>query len=250
MYTTLIEKCGFDSSHIIVIYMDGKGEDGNMPVNYPATESALKAAVAGLQTKLASKSTLFTFFTNHGGGYDTTLNVAEGGRNDENHDEEAQDIKKWDEELYFYQQTPNDLWDDSLTTLFQNINCNRFIILAEPCFGGGLIHDLRGTNRMIFTAANEYESSYGDYSASNTDFDTFSYYFTCALNGTTYDGKPAPADSNGDGKVSMLEAFLYAQSQDKETEHPMMDDSGDGIGTPSPSPNSSHGRLAAITWLK
>ena len=103
---------------------------------------------------------------------------------------------------------------------------------------------------MIFTAANQYENSYGDYSADNIDFDTFSYYFTCALNGATYDGKPVNADTNGDGHVSLLEAFLYAQAQDKEMEHPMMDDSGDGIGTSTPSAGSGHGRLAANTWLK
>jgi hypothetical protein len=48
----------------------------------------------------------------------------------------------------------------------------------------------------------------------------------------------------------MLEAFRYAQAMDKETEHPEMDDSGDGIPTSSPTATSTHGRLAANTWLK
>ena len=249
MYNTLTKKCGFDSSHIIVIYADGKAEDTNMPVDYPATAQAFKNAVATLQNELTPNSIFFTFFTNHGGGYDTLAGVSEGGRPDENNDEEPQDSKRWDEEIYLYQQTPNDLWDDSLTAWFKKLPCNKMIILGEPCFGGGLIHDLRGLNRMIFTAANQYENSYGDYSADNIDFDTFSYYFTCAINGATYDGKPVDADTNKDGKVSLLEAFLYAQSMDKEAEHPQMDDSGDGISTPSPDPNTSHGRLAASTWL-
>jgi hypothetical protein len=250
MYTTLTTKYAFPPNHIIVIYADGKGEDPQVPVDYPATIAGFKTAVSALNARLTPNSTLFMFFTNHGGGYDTLAGVSEGGRADENSDEEAQDIKRWDEELFLYQQTPNDLWDDSLTRWFAPLTYNKLIILAEPCFGGGLIHDLRGPNRMIFTAANQYENSYGDYSYGNIDFDTFSYYFTCALNGSTYDGKPVNADTNGDGKVSMLEAFLYAQSMDKETEHPQLDDSGDGIGTPSPSPAGTHGRLAANTWLR
>ena len=250
MYATLVEKCGFQPQNIIVIYADGRGEDQNIPVNYPATETAFKTAINTLEQNLTKNSTLFTFFTNHGGGYDTLAGVSEGGRPDANNDEEPQDLKKWDEEIYLYQQTPNDLWDDSLTAWFANLQCNKMIILGEPCFGGGLIHDLRGPNRMIFTAANQYEQSFGDYSNDNLDFDTFSYYFTCALNGATYDGKPVDADTNKDGKVSMLEAFLYAKANDKESEHPLMDDSGDGIGTGTPSPTASHGRLAASTWLK
>ena len=80
-----------------------------MPVDYPATIAGIKAARAKLQNQLTSNTTLFTFFTNHGGGYDTLAGVSEGGRPDLNNDEEPQDIKKWDEEVYLYQQTPNDL---------------------------------------------------------------------------------------------------------------------------------------------
>jgi Peptidase C13 family len=250
MYNTLTGKYGFPPDHIVVIYADGHGEDPNMPVGYPATALGFKAALAELQGQLTTNSTFFTFFTNHGGGYDTLAGVSVGGRPDANNDEEPQDSKKWDEELYYYQQTPNDLWDDSLTAWFAGLPYGKMIILAESCFGGGLVHDLRGPNRMVFAAANQYEYSYGDYSANNIDFDTFSYYFTCALNGATYDGTPVNADTNNDGKVSLLEAFLYAQSNDKETEHPLMDDSGDGIGTPTPTPNTAHGRLAAKTWLR
>ena len=235
MYTTLKEKYGFDSTHIIIIYADGKSEDNRMPVNYPATAAALKTAMTQIKNQLTPNSTLFTFFTNHGGGYDTLAGVMEGGRPDENADEEPDDLKKWDEQLYFYQQTPNDLWDDSLTVLFSALPCKRQIILAESCFGGGLIHDLRRPGRIIFSAANQYEQSFGDFSVAGTDFDTFSYYFTCALNGSTYDGKPVTADSNGDGKVSILEAFQYAKSMDKEMEHPQME--------------TSLTTLAANTWF-
>jgi hypothetical protein len=103
---------------------------------------------------------------------------------------------------------------------------------------------------MIFTAANQYENFCGDYSTENLDFDTFSYYFTCALNGSTYEGKPVNADTNDDGRVSMFEAFLYAQFMDKETENPQMDDSGDGIPTCPPSPTATPDRQAANTWIK
>jgi hypothetical protein len=68
MYNTLTERYGFPEKNIIVIYADGKAEDGSMPVGYPATIDGFKTALNALNEKLTPNSTLFIFFTNHGSG--------------------------------------------------------------------------------------------------------------------------------------------------------------------------------------
>jgi len=84
---------------------------------------------------------------------------------------------------------------------------------------------LSGTNRVIVTATR---------SGSEINFARFGKYFSLAV------GDPA-ADLDKDGQTSLLEAFLMASRQVKEfyegegrllTEHALLDDTGDGLGTP------------------
>lgn len=63
----------------------------------------------------------------------------------------------------------------------------------------------------------------------------FSYYFTIALMGFDLSGSPVSADTNRDGRTSMLEAFLYAKGKDTANEVPQLEDNGDGLSTNSPS---------------
>lgn len=62
------------------------------------------------------------------------------------------------------------------------------------------------------------------------------------------------ADIDQDGTISLLEAFVYARTQVErhyeennllQTEHPRLDDDGDGEGTAEPGPDASDGALAA-----
>ena len=75
----------------------------------------------------------------------------------------------------------------------------------------------------------------------------FGGYFTEAL---TQDG----ADANQDGRVSLLEAFVYARTRVEryyeehnllQTEHAQLDDDGDGKGTDEPGAGEGEGSLAA-----
>ena len=61
------------------------------------------------------------------------------------------------------------------------------------------------------------------------------------------------ADADKDGRVSLLEAFTYARAEvvrmyerDRRllTEHAQLDDDGDGVATPEPTPATKDGRLA------
>jgi len=111
------------------------------------------------------------------------------------------------------------------------------LVCATPC-SGILTKTLSGKNRVVITATkNEFENN-------NTEFAQF---FVDA-----FVKKAADVDKNG--SVSLLEAYLYAakgvDSFYKErkllaTEHPLMEDNGDGVGTSWPSPANGEGLLAS-----
>ena len=56
-------------------------------------------------------------------------------------------------------------------------------------------------------------------------------------------------DTNHDGSVSVLEAFLFAKSKDTASEPPYLEDNGDGVGTNSPTATGVDGKMANIRKL-
>lgn len=100
-----------------------------------------------------------------------------------------------------------------------------FSLINTASASGSFIKSLAGPNRVVITATK---------SASEIYYSRFGIYFTEAIT-----GKPE-ADLDNDDQVSLLEAFLFAASEvslffEKEgrlaTEHSVMDDNGDGIGS-------------------
>lgn len=103
---------------------------------------------------------------------------------------------------------------------------------------GGFLPPLSGDGRVIITATRSVRER------NATEFPRF---FVEALEG---DG----ADLDKDGRVSLLEAFQYANLEtarlyDEEgellTEHAVLDDDGDGEGSRDPGPEAQDGRVAA-----
>jgi hypothetical protein len=98
------------------------------------------------------------------------------------------------------------------------------VINTTAC-SGPFLAKLSATNRVIITATR---------SASEQSFARFGQYFVGALT-------DPQADLDHDGQVSLLEAFLTASRETSEsykvqgrlvTEHPLLEDNGDGLGTP------------------
>ena len=88
------------------------------------------------------------------------------------------------------------------------------------------INRLAGENRVVITATK---------SGDEQNFARFGQYFSAAIT-------DARADLDKDGQVSLLEAYLTACRQVEEfyahdarlaTEHALLDDNGDGLGTPA-----------------
>jgi len=88
------------------------------------------------------------------------------------------------------------------------------------------LNKLSGTNRVIITATR---------SGHEQNYTRFGQYFAEAITNIQ-------ADLDKDGQISLLEAFLMASRQAAEfykmegrlaTEHALLDDNGDGLGTPA-----------------
>jgi hypothetical protein len=156
---------------------------------------------------------------------------------DINDDGDMNDWVSIDEKICLYW-APS-LRDDEMATYLSAINAGRIVIVMLPCFSGGFIEDLSAPNRVILTATVEELSSWGN---------RFLRRFTAALHWADINGNPVNADSDGNGYISMLEAFNYAAENDDTP--PQYDDNGDGIGHPYPIPNGGDGDLGAVTYLE
>jgi hypothetical protein len=268
MYSTLVNTLGWDPNNIAVLYADGTAKDNDMPVHYSATQANLTTAFDLLREASGMLDTVFVFFTNHGGGFysndpDALYNVYGGGWDadtdepadvisegtynlDLNSDGDTNDQVGWDEVLYSW---GGSILDDALQTIIADLNYDEMVIVMEQCFSGGLIHDLvqGGGDRIIMSAAGEYEPSYA--MPPTYTYDEFSYDFTCAINGADPDGNAVNADANGDGAVSMVEAFNYARTQDTRSETPWYEDNGDGTPHSGNMPSGGDGALGNTTFL-
>ena len=162
-------------------------------------------------------------------------------------DGNTNDQVSWDEELCAW---GGSIYDDEFANMLQGIKYSRMVIVMEQCFSGGFLRDLSGSNRIIMSAATQYESSWcKNLSPTNCSYNEFSYHFTCAVNSAHPNGTSVDADSNNDGHVSMVEAFNYAVSEDQANETPMYDDNGDGVPHSGTIPSGGDGTLGSSTSL-
>ena len=110
------------------------------------------------------------------------------------------------------------------------------LVAATPC-SGGLTRALAGKNRVIITATkSELENNQT----------VFGGFFVEA-----FENQAADADKNG--RISMLEAYLYARNKVEDwykerqklaTEHALLEDDGNGRGSSIPSAETGDGLLA------
>ncbi len=272
MYKTLVGTLKFPKNNIAVLYADGKALDKDMPVHYSATQANLTKVFSLLRQHSTDKDLVFFFTTNHGGGFDTSCpphpytkvktciwggqwdaggdepgdNLVEKTYNlDINNDGDKKDTVSWDEELCAW---GGSIFDDALQTIVGNLKFKQMVIVLEQCFSGGLIHDMaQGGDRIIISAAGEYEPSWAMKSG---NYNEFSYYFTSAINKADPSGTKVDADTDKSKKVSLVEAFNYARSKDSQSETPWYEDSGDGIPHSGKMPASGEGTLGGKTTLE
>ena len=220
-YNMLIWMFAFDPANITVIYKDGAPENGYAPVHYAASTAGVNAAFAALAGKMDRNDLFFFFATNHGDEARDDISPIP--------DDELANADKIDECLFYYN-CQDVLYDEALATLIDGLEFQRMCCVLGQCTSGGMVWDLRGPNRVICTACSEIENSNG-----SEPYDVFVGLFASALIGLNqYTGEPVDADEDGNGQVSIYEAFHWAVDHDWKPETPQYEDNGDGIPTAIP----------------
>lgn len=250
MYKTLTSKYGYAPDNVIVLYKDGHALNNAMPVSYDASGFSLSKAIIDVKKRITGKpnNQVTIFLTGEGGGYLGTTTAGfppgyYGGMDDWDLDE-PEVTHNLDETLFFYGK--GFITDDYFAMMTECIGAAQLIMINQQHFGGGFLHDMRGSNRINISSSSEFEFSwYGG----PGNHDVFSYYFTSALNRADAFGNPVNADTDHNGTISLLEAFLYAKTNDTTVEHPQLDDDGDGVSSNSPSNAGPDGILASKTHL-
>lgn len=173
--------------------LDGDGLDD---IQYAATRENVQAVLNGLLPKMNEDDHLFIFVIDHGGS---------------NNDYTTSNIWLWNEEaLYDYELAQ---WLKPFTDKSVTVNA----VLGQ-CFSGGFIDDLTDVGCVVATACEHDKNSWA---CIDIPYDEFVYHWTSAINGENAFGISVNADDNGDGNISMIEAFDFAKSNDRKQENPL-----------------------------
>ena len=129
-----------------------------------------------------------------------------------------------------------------LASMLYSIPAQRFVIVNTTNCSGGSLPALSQGGKVVITSTK---------SGMEKNQTHFGQYFVDAF-------KNNAADSDKNGRVSMIEAFLYAsrkveayykKEESLQTEHPVLDDIGAGQGQNNPTPENGEGLFARTTFL-
>lgn len=171
--------------------LDGDGED---EIRYSATRVNVKNTIDEIASRIREDDNLFIFVADHGRTYDREQGIST--------------ICLWNkEELYDYELSE---W---LTPVFDK--GATVCLLLGQCYSGGFLDNFTRPGCVVMAAAPKWAEG----TASITDsYDNslvdLLYHWTAAITGTDELGNKinsyAAADVDGDGSVTMEEAFRYA----------------------------------------
>ena len=133
-----------------------------------------------------------------------------------------------------------DLSASEYNVLLSSLPTRRVVVFNMASASGEFIKSLAAKGRIVITATRNGQE---------TNATRFAGFFISALNATD-------ADTDQDGHVSVLEAFVYASRLTDDfykragrlaTEHALLDDNGDGVGREKA--EAGEGLLARATYL-
>ena len=214
LYRTLREDLHFSKQDITVLMSDG-GEpgrdmlladgsgfatssadldgDGERDVWQPATLAQVDASLSELAARLTYNDRLFLFMIDHG-DFDSSV-----------------------QQSYAWMWGGGRLYTTHLAQLLDAFYVESISLCLGLCHSGGFIDELRRENRVIATSCAENEESWA---CTDRPYDEFVFHWTCAVAGHDPEGNSVSADIDGDGYVSMAEAFDYASQHDCREETP------------------------------
>ncbi|MDX1487444.1 MAG: hypothetical protein R3268_04535 [Acidiferrobacterales bacterium] len=136
-----------------------------------------------------------------------------------------------------------DISGSELDAMLRPLAGRRLVVINGAPSSAPFIRTLSGPDRIIITATA---------SAAERYHTLFTEHFVAAFEG-------AGADTDRNGRVSMLEAFDYARREVQrsyardgrlQTEHALLDDNGDGKGSLDAGHNGGDGALARVLYLQ
>jgi hypothetical protein len=131
---------------------------------------------------------------------------------------------------------------EDLAAILFSIPARRFVVINATNCSGGSLPALSGEGRIVITATK---------SGMERNQTHMGQFFVDAF-------KNNAADSDKNGRVSILEAFAFLSRKVEDyynsegilqTEHPVLDDNGDGLAQSKPSPEDGDGLLARTAFL-
>ena len=135
-----------------------------------------------------------------------------------------------------------DLTGRELAVMLQAFQSQRVIVVNAASASGGFLEPLAAANRVVVTATR---------SEAQNNETIFGGHFAAAFTGGS-------ADTDKDGRVSLLEAFTYARLEVERAysstnrmraEHALLDADGDGSGTVEPAAGDGDGRVASTIFF-
>lgn len=197
IYNVLRNKYHFPANHIYVIMADGASYDfdgdGVNDVNYSANNTNISSVFTTLGQNVQDGDEILVFVTDHGGRENNVSYICLWGN--------------------------QKLYPSAFNTQINKITtqANKHIVLGQ-CYSGGFVNAISGPQVTVATACSATEASYA---TSDLQYDEFLYHWTAAIMGQYPSGTLVTgADSNNDGKISLIEAFSYAQTHDTQPETP------------------------------
>jgi hypothetical protein len=210
LYNILSAKYGYSSENIIFLF-EHEGKEPGVVDGIPDKKN-VQNAFSQLAAKVKPKDRVVIFMVGHA--------TSSGG------------ITK-------FNLPQRDILDSEYTDLLNQIKSDNMIIILTFPHSGAFIKYLSQPGRVIITSSSAREGYDGE----------FSRIFIESLSS----GK-----TDIDGKSSLLDVFLYTKKKIEEwyeadgsvqSEHPHLDDNGDGVGSQDKVPNSDDGPLANETFF-
>ena len=210
IYTTLVDVYGYDEDKITVFCSDGLDPapdqsdgtnsdpdldgDGDADIDFACDFASIDNFFYWFKYTIQPEDQLFVFTTDHGNrisGWDAYMNL-------------------WN---YDY------LTDEQLGDMVDALPQCDMIFTLEQCFSGGFEDDLCDDAGRVFSSACAHDE-YSWALPPHYEYDAYVFHWTAAVRGEDAYGAAVDADFDGDGAVSIREAFLYAEMEDDENETP------------------------------
>jgi hypothetical protein len=197
-----------------IVYL-GEHPEGDARMRGPATKQGLTAALQTLAGKTGPAADVFLVLFGHGS------DRGDGPR---------------------FNLVGPDITGAELSALLASLKAQDVVVVDASSASGGLVATLSGPGRVVVTATK---------SGFERNATQFGGFFAAAL---ARDG----ADTDKDGRVSVLEAFAYARREVSRayakddrllTEHAVLDDNGDGVGSEEPNGGAGDGALAGAIFF-